>query len=30
MGILNAEGFKSLENEGKIFFKGEVEFVTNE
>ena len=30
MGILNAKGFKSLEYEGKIIFKGEVEFLTNE
>ena len=30
MGILNAKGFKSLEYEGKIIFKGEVEFVINE
>ena len=30
MGILNAKGFKSLEYEGKIIFKGEVEFIINE
>ena len=30
MGILKAEGFKSLEYESKIIFKGVVEFVTNE
>ena len=30
MGVLKAEGFKSLEYESKIIFKGKVEFVTNE
>ena len=30
MGILNAKGFKSLEYEGKIIYKGEVEFIINE
>ena len=30
MGILNAKGFTSLEYEGKIIFKGVVEFFTNE
>jgi len=30
MGVLKAEGFRSLEYESKIIFKGVVEFVTNE
>tara|TARA_B100000989_G_scaffold183173_1_gene137788 strand:+ start:623 stop:1048 length:426 start_codon:yes stop_codon:yes gene_type:complete len=29
MGLLKAEGFKNLDYDGKIIFKGEVEFVIN-
>lgn len=29
MGLLNAQGFENLDYEGKIFFKGKVEFVIN-
>ena len=29
MGLLKAQGFKNLDYDGKIFFKGEVEFVIN-
>ena len=29
MGLLKAQGFKNLDYDGKIFFKGEVEFVFN-
>lgn len=29
MGTLNAKGFKNLDYDGKIIFKGEVEFVIN-
>ena len=29
MGLLNAQGFKNLDYDGKIFFKGEVKFVIN-
>ena len=29
MGLLKAQGFKNLDNDNKIFFKGEVEFVIN-
>ena len=29
MGTLKAKGFKNLDYDGKIFFEGEVEFVTN-
>ena len=30
MGLLKAQGFKNLDQEGKIFFKGEVEFIIND
>tara|TARA_B100001057_G_scaffold461586_1_gene513726 strand:- start:5091 stop:5519 length:429 start_codon:yes stop_codon:yes gene_type:complete len=30
MGLLKARGFKNLDQEGKIFFKGEVEFIIND
>lgn len=30
MGILNAKGFKNLDSEGKIFFKGEVVFKSHD
>ena len=30
MGLLKAQGFKNLDYDGKIFFKGDVEFVINE
>ena len=30
MGSLKAQGFKNFDNDGKIIFKGRVEFVTNE
>ena len=30
MGILNAKGFKNFDSEGKIFFEGEVNFITHE
>ncbi len=30
MGILNAEGFKNFDSEGKIFFNGKVTFKTHE
>ncbi len=30
MGLLKAQGFKNLDNDNKIFFKGDVEFVINE
>tara|TARA_Y200000002_G_scaffold3529_1_gene3232 strand:- start:1094 stop:1522 length:429 start_codon:yes stop_codon:yes gene_type:complete len=30
MGFLKAQGFKNLDYDGKIIFKGEVEFVINE
>ena len=29
MGLLKAQGFKNYDNDGKIFFEGEVEFVIN-
>ena len=29
MGVLKAQGFKNYDNDGKIFFEGEVEFVIN-
>ena len=29
MGLLKAQGFKNFDNDGKIIFKGKVEFVTN-
>ena len=29
MGSLKAQGFKNFDNDGKIIFKGKVEFVTN-
>ena len=30
MGLLKAQGFKNLDQEGKIFFKGEVDFIIND
>ena len=30
MGVLNAEGFKNLDSEGKILFKGEVTFISHD
>ena len=30
MGILSAQGFKSIENEGKIIFKGKVNLILND
>ncbi len=30
MGILSAQGFKSIENEGKIIFKGKVKLILND
>ena len=29
MGLLKAQGFKNYDNDGRIFFEGEVEFVIN-
>ena len=29
MGLLKAQGFRNYDNDGKIFFEGEVEFVIN-
>jgi len=29
MGLLNAQGFKNFDYDGKIFFEGEVVFVIN-